>query len=64
MCACVCEFMFILDSILNITIIIYFFENQEEIKINQVDAEKSWKQGVVDDEGYFKLTHFSSQKVL
>ena len=28
------------------------------------DAQKSWKQGVVDDEGYFKLTHLSSQKVL
>ena len=28
------------------------------------DAQKSWKQGVVDDEGYFKLTHITSQKVL
>ena len=28
------------------------------------DAQKSWEQGVVDDEGYFKLTHLSSQKVL
>ena len=32
------------------------------VKLN--DAQKSWKQGVVDDEGYFKLTHLTSQKVL
>lgn len=32
------------------------------VKLN--DAQKSWKQGVVDDEGFFKLTHLTSQKVL
>ena len=32
------------------------------VKLN--DAQKSWKQGEVDAEGYFKLTHLTSQKIL
>ena len=31
---------------------------------NFTDAQKSWKQGIVDEEGFFKLTHLTSQKVL
>ena len=31
---------------------------------NFTDAQKSWKQGIVDKEGFFKLTHLTSQKVL
>ena len=40
------------------------FDSFNVIKESFNDAQKSWKQGEVDAEGYFKLTHLTSQKIL